>query len=87
MEYSSNDDLNDFKKTKTYSHGIENICFMLYRKYILFEESKNSTQKEEYVYLHKKDNEMKNDRITVENEGIVEYSNDFKNCKITHCIQ
>ena len=52
VEYSSNGGLNDAKYT--YAHGIENIYFMLYRKYLPFEEYKNSTQKDEYVYLHKK---------------------------------
>ena len=27
---------------------------------------------------------MKNDNITFENEGTVEYGNGFKNCKIIH---
>ena len=53
---------------------------MIYRKFIPFEEYKNSTQKEEYVYLHKKDDEMKNDIITVEKDAIVEYANDLINC-------
>ena len=82
LVYSANDGLNDVKYT--YAHGIENTYFMLYRKYILFEEYKISTQKDEYVYMHKKDIEMKNDNITVENEGIVENGNVFINCKIFH---
>ena len=44
----------------------------LYRKFLPFEEYKTSTQRDDYVCLHKKDNEMKNDKITVEKEGIVE---------------
>ena len=44
VEYSSNDGLNDVKYT--YAHGIENIYFMLYRKYIPSEEYGNSTQKD-----------------------------------------
>ena len=48
VAYSSNDGLNGFKYT--YAHGIENIYFMLYRKYIPFEEYKNSTQKD-YVFF------------------------------------
>ena len=35
-------------------------------------------------FLHKKDDEMKNDNVTVENDGIVEFGNDFINCKIIH---
>ena len=77
VEYSSNDGLNDVKYT--FAHGIENIYFMLYRRSIPFEEEKISTQKDECFYLHKKDDEMKNDNIAVENQGIVEYGNDFYN--------
>ena len=39
-------------------------------------------KKNEYQYLYKKDVELKGDNITVENEGIVGYGNDFINCKI-----
>ena len=53
MEYSSNEGLNDVKNTK--AHDIENIHFMLHQKYIAFEEYQNSTQRTEYVYLHKKE--------------------------------
>ena len=35
----------------------------------------------------KKDEELKGDNITVENEGNVEYGNDFLNCKIIHSKQ
>ena len=34
--------------------------------------------KNEYQYLYKKDDELKGD----DDEGIVEYGNDFLNCKI-----
>ena len=43
--------------------------------------------KNEYLYLHKKDEELKGDNITVENEGIVENGNDFLNCKVIHSKQ
>ena len=33
------------------------------------------------------DDELKGDKITVENEGVVVYGNDFINCKIIHCKQ
>ena len=79
VEYSSNDGLDDAKYT--YAHGIENIYFMLYRKYIPLEEYKISTQRVEYVHLHKKDDEMKSDNIADENQGVVDYGNDFNNCK------
>ena len=48
---------------------------------------KNSTVKNEYQYLDKKDEELKSANITVENESIVEYGNDFINCKIIQCKQ
>ena len=32
--------------------------------------------------MHKKDDEMKNDNITVETVGVLEHGNDFINCKI-----
>ena len=38
--------------------------------------------RDEYQYLYKKDDEIKGDNITVENEGFVEYGNAFLNCKI-----
>ena len=40
-----------------------------------------------YQYLHKKDEELKGDNITVENEGIVEYGSEFINCKNIHSKQ
>ena len=72
VEYSSNDGLNDVKHT--YAHDIENIYFMLYQNIIPFEEYKKNTktQKDEYNFLHKKDNQRKNDIIAVENEVIVD---------------
>ena len=82
VEYSSNDGLNDVKYS--YAHDIENMKFRLCLKLIPSEEYKISTQKDDYVYLHKKDKEMENDKITVENEGIVEYGREFLNCKIVH---
>ena len=57
---------------------------MLHPKYIPIQEYKNSTVKNEYRYLYKKDDELKGHNITVENEGIVENGNDFINCKIIH---
>ena len=46
---------------------------MLYGNYIAIKEDKISTQKDEFEYLYKKANE---------NDGVVEYGNDFVNCKI-----
>ena len=66
----------------TFTHGKENIYFMLHQKYIPLRDYKKSSVKNEYQYLYKKD-----DNITVENEGIVEYGNDFVNFKIIHSKQ
>ena len=51
---------------------------MLHRKYIFIEQDKNSTERNEYEYLHKKEDELKDNN---DNEGIVEYGNDFIKCK------
>ena len=68
-----------------FAHGKENIYFMLHQKYIPLQEYENSTVKNEYQYLYKK--ELNSDNITVENECIVENGNDFFNCKIIHSKQ
>ena len=60
---------------------------MLHQKYIPIQEYENSTGKSEYEYLYKMDDELKGDNITIESEGIVEYGNDFINCKIIHSKQ
>ena len=60
---------------------------MLHQKYIPIQEYENSSVKNEYQYLYKKDEELKGDNITVDNEGVVEYGNDFLNCKIIHSKQ
>ena len=70
-----------------FAHGKENIYFMLHQKYIPLQEYENSTMKNDYQYLYKKDEELKGDNITVENEAVVEYGNDFINCKIIHSKQ
>ena len=67
-----------------FAHGKDNIYFMLHQKYNPFEEYENSTMKNEYQYLYKKDDELKSNNIIVENQCIVEYGNDFLNCKIIH---
>ena len=84
-EYFSEHGYNDVKYP--FTHGKENIYFMLHRKYISLQEYENSTMKNEYQYLFKKDEELKGDNITVENEGVVEYGIDFINCKIIHSKQ
>ena len=60
---------------------------MLHQKNIPVQEYENSTVKNENQYLYKKDDVLKGDNIIVENEGIVEYGNDFLNCKIIHSKQ
>ena len=62
--------------------GKENINFILYQKYIRLQEYENSTVKNEYQYLYKNDSELKGDNILVEDDGIIEYGNDFLNCKL-----
>ena len=85
VEHSSEHGYNDNKYP--YAYGEENICFMLHQKYIPLQEYENSTMKNDYLYLYKKDEELKGDNITVENEGIVEYGIDFLNCKTIHSKQ
>ena len=60
---------------------------MLHQKYTPIQEYENSTMINEYQYLYKKDEELKSDNFTVENDGIVEYGNDFINFKIIHSKQ
>ena len=85
VKYSSEHGFNDVKFP--YAYGEENIYFMLHQKYIPIQEYENSTMRNEYQYLYQKDEILKGDNITVENEDIVEYGNDFINCKIVHSKQ
>ena len=80
IKYSSEHGFNDVKLP--FAHGKENIYFMFHQKYISLQEYEKSTRKNEYQYLYKKDKELKSGNITVKNEGIVEYGDDFINCKI-----
>ena len=57
---------------------------MLHQKYIPIQEYETSTVKNEYQYLYQKDEKLKGDNITVENDGIVDHGNDFINCKYIH---
>ena len=82
VDYFSEHGNNDVKYP--FAYGKENIYFMAHQKYIPIQEYENSIMKNEYQYLYKKDCELKGDKITDENEGIVEYGNDFINCKIIH---
>ena len=84
-EYFSEDGHIDVKYPFALSN--ENICYMLYQKYIPIEEYQNTIEEGEYQYLYKKDSKLKGDNITQENEVVVEYGNDFLNCKIIHSKQ
>ena len=79
-EYSPAHGYNDIKNP--FAHGEENIYFMLHQKDILLLEYEDSSVKKDYEYLYKKDEELKGDNITVENEGFVKCAKDFTNCKI-----
>ena len=57
---------------------------MLPRKFFPIEKYDNSTEKNEYQFLYKDDGELKADKITIENESIVEDVIDFINFKIIH---
>ena len=85
VDYFTEHGNNDVKYSFAYGKG--NIYFMLHQKYNPLQEYENSTMKNEYQYLYKKDEELRGDNVSVENEGIVEYGNDFLNCKIIHSKQ
>ena len=82
VKYSSEHGFNDVKFP--FAHGKENINFMFHRKYIPLQEYENSTVTNQYQYLNKIDEELKSDNITIENDGMAEYGNNFSNCKIIH---
>ena len=77
-EYFSETGNNDVKYP--YALSKENIYYMIHQKYITIEEFANDEMEDEYQYLYKKDSELKDDNV--EDDGIVEYGNDFLNCKI-----
>ena len=52
-----------------------------------FQNMKFQQQKNQCQYLYKKDDEIKGGNITDENKGIIEYGNDYINCKIIHSNQ
>ena len=53
---------------------------MIHQKYITIEEFANDELENEYQFLYKKDSELKDDNV--EDDSIVEFGNDFLNCKI-----
>ena len=79
VKYSSEHCFNDVKFP--FAHGEENIYFMLHQRYFPLQEYGNSTMKNDFLYLYKKDEELKGDNITVE------YGNDFLYCKIIRSKQ
>ena len=81
VKFSSEHGHNDVKYPLAY--GKENIFLIRHKKYIPIQEYENSTMKNEYQYLYKKYDELKGD----DDEGIVEYGNDFLKCKIIHSKQ
>ena len=85
VKYSSEHGYNDIKYS--FARGKENIYFMLEQKYIPNQEYENSTVKNEYDYLYKKDDEINCDNNTVEDEGVIEYGDDFLNCEFIHSKQ
>ena len=78
-EYFSESKNNDMKYPFALSN--ENVYYMLYQKNITIGEFNNSKMFDEYQYLYIKDEELKGDKITVKNEDVVEYGNDFLYCK------
>ena len=72
-ETGNNDVKNPFALCK------ENIYYMVHQKYTTIEEFENEEIRDEYQYLYKKEEELKGES---DDDGIVEYGNDFLNCKI-----
>ena len=75
-EYFSECKGNDIKYPFALSD--ENIYFMLYDKYINIKEFANSKMSDDYEYLYNKNKELEGDN------DIIEYGNDFLNCKFIH---
>ena len=84
-EYFSESGFNDVKYL--FALGNENVYYMFYQKFITIEEFENEEMEDEYQYLYEKVSELKSDNITVENDGIVEFGNDFFKCKFIHSKQ
>ena len=64
VDYFTEHGNNDVKYT--YAYGKENIYFMLHQKYITIQEYENSTMKNEYQYLCKKNDEIINDPARID---------------------
>ena len=77
-KYFSEHGNNDVKYS--FAYGKENIYFMAHQKYIPIQEYENSTMKNEYQYLYKKNEEITNDP-----EGVdIVYGEDFLIFKFIH---
>ena len=72
---------NDIKYS--FAYGKENIYFLAHQKFILIQEYQNSTMKNEYQYLYKKNEEITNDPERVD----IVCGEDFLNCKVIHSKQ
>ena len=81
VRYSSEHGYHDIKYPYAYSE--ENIYFMLHQKYIPLQDYENSTMKNEYQYLYKKNEEITNDPERVD----IVYGEDFLYSKIIHSKQ
>ena len=75
VKYFAENGFNDVKIP--FAYGNENNFFMLHQKNFPIQEYETSTIKNENQYLYKKDELLKGDNITVENEGIVDYGTDL----------
>ena len=76
VDYSSEHGYNDIKYP--FARSEENINFMLHQKNIPIQEYENSTLKNEYQYLYKKNEELTNDPG---GENDIVYGKDFLNNK------
>ena len=84
-EYFSETGNNDIKYPFALSKKY--IYYIAHQKYITIEEFENSKMFDEYQYLYKKDSELKGYNDKEDDENIVEYGNDFLNCKSIYSIQ
>ena len=87
FSFETNDEIEDYFTEHgnndikySYAYGKENIYFMAHQKYIPIQEYENSTMKNEYQFLYKKNEEITNDP---EGADIV-YGEDFLNYKFIH---
>ena len=67
VKYSSEIGFNDVKFP--YAYGKESINFMLHQNYIPIQEYETSTEKDEYQFLYKKDEELKSDNIQLKTKA------------------